>query len=76
MIQLIREIKIQTFLNHPNIVKLYTFFCDKQFIYFVLELCYSGQLYSFLKKKRKINEPLTKNIIQQSLKALDYMHEN
>lgn len=73
---MIREIKIQTFLNHPNIVKLYTFFCDHQFIYLALELCYSGELYDFLKKKRKLSEPLTKNIIQQTLKALDYMHEN
>jgi aurora kinase len=76
LIQLIREIKIQSFLTHPNIVKLYTFFCDHQFIYLVLELCYSGQLYDYLKKKRKLSEPLTKNIVQQSLKALDYMHEN
>jgi serine/threonine protein kinase len=29
-----------------------------------------------LKKKRKIAEPLAKNILQQALKALDYMHEN
>jgi aurora kinase len=76
LIQLIREIKIQSFLAHPNIVKLYTFFCDLNFIYLLLELCYSGQLYDFLKKKRKLSEPLTKNIVQQSLKALDYMHEN
>ena len=27
--QLIREIKIQTFLDHPNIIKCYGFFSDK-----------------------------------------------
>lgn len=28
LVQLVREIKIQSFLSHPNIVKLYTFFAD------------------------------------------------
>lgn len=31
-IQLIREIKIQTFLNQPNIVRLYAFFSDELYI--------------------------------------------
>lgn len=35
MTQLCREIKIQAFLNHPNIVKLYTFFSDAKAIYLV-----------------------------------------
>ena len=54
IVQLIREIKIQSFLSHPNIVKLYTFFADEKFIYLVQELCYSGQLYTLVKKKRKL----------------------
>ena len=75
LIQMIREIKIQSFLNHPNIVKMYTFFGDTQYVYLILELC-SGELYDLLKRKRKIAEPLAKNILQQALKALDHMHEN
>lgn len=42
LIQVIREIKIQSFLKHPNIVKMYTFFSDAQYVYLMLELCYSG----------------------------------
>lgn len=75
IVQLVREIKIQSFLNHPNIVKLFSFFCDSRYIYLVEELCYSGQLYTFLKKKKKLPEDLTKNIVQQICRALDYMHE-
>lgn len=74
LVQLVREIKIQSFLNHPNIVKLYTFFADESNIYLVQELCYSGQLYSLLKRKRKLSEELTKVIVQQICRALDYMH--
>jgi aurora kinase len=56
LVQLVREIKIQSFLNHPNVVKLYTFFADEAHVYLVQELCYSGQLYTLLKRKRKLNE--------------------
>jgi aurora kinase, other len=76
VIQLVREIKIQSFLNHPNVVKMYNFFADEKYIYLMLELCYSGQLYEFLRKKRKIPEDMTRNIVQQICRALDYMHQN
>lgn len=75
LVQLVREIKIQSFLNHPNIVKLYTFFADEKYIYLLQELCSSGQLYTLLKKKKKLSEETTKVIVQQICKALDYMHE-
>jgi len=34
--QITREIKIQAFLNHPNLIKLYDFFSDEENIYLVL----------------------------------------
>ena len=37
--QLIREIKIQTFLNHVNIIKLYSVFHDRFNVYLLLEYC-------------------------------------
>lgn len=55
---------------------MYTFFSDATYIYLAMELCYSGQLYGYLKKKRRIPEEMTKNIVQQICRALDYMHEN
>jgi len=64
------------FLNHPNVVKLYTFFSDSQHIYLVLELCSSGQLYNFLKKHQPIHEDLAKVIIRQICQGIDYLHEN
>jgi aurora kinase len=35
--QLVLEIKLQYYMNHPNILKLYTFFEDYENIYLVLE---------------------------------------
>ena len=34
--QFIREIKIQLFLNHPNIIKMFGYFDDLSFIYILL----------------------------------------
>lgn len=40
--------KIQLFLNHPNIIKMYGCFDDLSFIYILLEVAIEGTLYSFL----------------------------
>ena len=37
--QMKRELEIQWRLNHPNIVRLYGYFYDKESIYVVLEYC-------------------------------------
>ena len=43
-------------MNHPNLVKLFAIFDDKDHLYLVLELCPDGQLYKILQKKHKILE--------------------
>ncbi len=48
MEQFIREMKIQLFLNHPNIIKMYGYFDDLSFFYILLEVAIEGTLYSFL----------------------------
>jgi len=54
---------------------LYNYFADEKYIYLVQELCYSGQLFLLLKKKKALSEELTRNIVYQICRALDYMHE-
>lgn len=50
MQQLIREVKIQSFIDHPSIVKIHHFFVDEDSAYLVLEPCLGGNLYHYLKK--------------------------
>ena len=47
--QVIREIKIHSFLDHPNIIKLYGVFHDDENVYMILEYAPSGELYNELK---------------------------
>jgi serine/threonine protein kinase len=48
--QFIRELKIQIFLNHPHIIKMYGYFDDEKNIYIILEVGTGGQLYHQLKR--------------------------
>ena len=74
--QLIYEIKIQSFLDHPNIVKLYAFFSDQEHIYLVMELCTSGHLFDLLRSIKTLPESTTKIIVKQLCQGMDYLHHH
>ena len=73
--QLIREIKIQMYLDHPNLVKLYCYFTDIYNIYLLMELGCDGQLYDLMKKKPKLHEESVSIITREILEGLSYMHK-
>lgn len=47
---IVREIKVHSFLDHKNIIKLYGFFHDDHSIYLILEYAPDGELYQELKQ--------------------------
>jgi serine/threonine protein kinase len=47
---LARELKIQTHINHPNIVKVYGFFADLLHFYIVMECALDGHLSDYMEK--------------------------
>lgn len=74
--QLIREIKIQMFLDHPNLVRLYSFFDDSYNIYLLMELGCDGQLYDLMKKRPKLKEDSVSLITREIVEGLTYMHKH
>jgi aurora kinase len=54
--QFIRELKIQAFLNHPNIIDVYGFFHDEHYFYTLLELGCDGQLYNIIAQHKNLTE--------------------
>ena len=48
--QILLEIKLHSFLNHPNIINLYGFFEDDEKIYLIEEYAHHGELYKQLKQ--------------------------
>jgi serine/threonine protein kinase len=52
MNQTIEEIKIHSFVNHPNICSMYGYFSDETNVYLLLELCADKSLYSIMKTQK------------------------
>ena len=50
----VREIKIHSFLDHPNIIKLFGVFHDKHKIYLILEYAPDSELYSEIKNQVRL----------------------
>lgn len=71
--QFIREIKIQLFMHHPHIIKLYGFFHDRDHIYLILELATGGQLLHHLKAE-PMPETRVACIIRQVCEAISVLH--
>jgi aurora kinase, other len=72
--QIIREMKIQTFLDHPNIIKNYGFFCDEEYFYTLMEVGCDGQLYDLMEGGSTLSEESTSFIIGNLLEAVENMH--
>lgn len=54
--QFILEVKLQSYLTHPFILKIYGIFDDETYIYLVLEFMEQGTLFDYLKKFKKLSE--------------------
>ena len=71
----VREIKIHSFLDHPNIIKLFGVFHDKYKIYLILEYAPDSELYSEIKSQplKKFNENVARNYLRQVISAFVYL---
>lgn len=71
--QIAREIKIQSYLSHPNIVAIYDFTHDEENIYLLLEPCLGGNLYEKISKE-EISEKEAARYVKETSHTLDFMH--
>ena len=46
--------------NHPNVVRLFDTFETSKHICFVIELCSGGDLFSYIKKRRRLKEDVAR----------------
>ncbi len=71
------EVKIQSFFDHPNIVKLYSFFSDGSNIYLLMEYMEGGTLFDYLKKQKggKLPEEEVSKRMREVCSAVHYMHD-
>jgi calcium-dependent protein kinase len=69
-----REVSIMQKLDHPNICRLYETYEKGKFLYFVLEYCQKGDLFSAIIEKEQLSEAETAEMIGQIASALKYAH--
>ena len=74
--QLIDEIDILKNLEHPNIMKIYECFNDKDNVYIVSEYCDEGDLLGKMEKIGSLNQIVVKFLMDQILNAIAYLHTN
>lgn len=70
------EIRIHEKLQHSNIIEAYSSSEDNDNIYIVMELCENGNLFRYLRKRRRLEEIEAVYIIQQIISAIDYLHKS
>ena len=71
----IEEIKLHSRLNHPNIVKFYGFFEEKDHICLVLEYLNGGTLFDHLNDVYTLDNEKAVVFLKQIISALEYLHE-
>ncbi|PVH98806.1 Ca2+/calmodulin-dependent protein kinase [Periconia macrospinosa] len=72
---ILKEVQIMRQLDHPNIVKLVDFSESRQYYYIILELCPGGELFHQIVRLTYFSEDLSRHVIIQVAKALEYLHE-
>ncbi|KAK5651485.1 hypothetical protein OQA88_11939 [Cercophora sp. LCS_1] len=72
---ILKEVQIMRQVDHPNIVKLVDFSESRQYYYIILELAPGGELFHQIVRLTYFSEELSRHVIVQVAKALEYLHE-
>jgi 5'-AMP-activated protein kinase catalytic alpha subunit len=68
------EISLLRVMRNKSVVKLFETFETEKHYLFVMELCAGGDLLSFVRKRRKLNETLAKYLFKQIIEGIGYIH--
>jgi calcium-dependent protein kinase len=74
--QFVAEITIPLKIDHPNINKLFEVFEWHNQYVLIMELCEGGDLFSYMKSQRSINESKIAEIMEQVFSGVVYLHKN
>lgn len=72
--QINREIEIMYKIDHPYIIKLYNHYEDDDYLYLIMELASKGQLYSLLKRAKKLDEKTVVQFMKEIISSVQYLH--
>jgi len=68
------EISLLRILKHKNVIRLYDTFIADSYLLLVIELCGGSDLLSYVRKRRKLAEPVAKTVFKQIIDGISYCH--
>lgn len=71
---IINEKRVMEKMNNPFLVNLRGTYKDKYKVYFLLDVCLGGELFTILRRRRYFNEATSKFYAGCVVEAFDYMH--
>ncbi len=74
--QFVREVKLQTYLNDPHIIKIYGYFEDQFHVYTVLQPALNKDLLDVQQKNHEVNELQIAKILKEVCLAVKTLHAN
>lgn len=72
--QINREIEIMYRTDHPHIIKLYNHYEDEDNFYLIMHCAGKGQLYSQLKRLKRLDERTVAQYMREVISAVKYLH--
>ncbi len=72
--QINREIEIMYKTDHPHIIKLYNHYEDDDNFYLIMHCASKGQLYSQLKRLKRLDERTVAQYLRELISAVKYIH--
>ncbi len=72
--QINREIEIMYRTDHPHIIKLYNHYEDDDNFYLIMHCAGKGQLYSQLKRLKRLDERTVAQYMREVISAVKYLH--
>ena len=72
--EVVTDIEITKKLSHPNVIKNYEFYRDKDFIYIVSQFYEGGEMLDHLEKSNFLLEAEAQQVIRQVLEVISYAH--
>lgn len=61
-------------MRHTSVVKLFETLETEKHYLFVMELCAGGDLLSYVRKRRKLNENVARYLFKQIIEGIGYIH--
>ena len=74
--RILYETNLMKKLDHPNITKIFETFENDNYFLISMEYINGGNLFSYVKKRRKISEKISKYLFRQIILGLNHIHSH